>query len=141
MCVAYDTVEMLLFYSIFQTGGGASLGVNVNGFGGSLGLDISVLEHSKRNTSKTNIRTKLISAGSRAVPLPISLVLRNISEALDPEYWTNSLQDGVTYRSLGIACKQENLVKALEDYPDFEGAKELTGIAASKTQGMIFTVF
>lgn len=121
---------MVNLYSLcMQTGGGMQLGANINGYGGSLDLNISVLENSDNRNFRNTSRGKNISIGSEDIPMPISLVFRNISEALNLEYWTVSLQNqnGVTYKSLGIARKQLNLVRALEDYPDYEGAKELKG--------------
>lgn len=62
-------------------------------------------------------------------PFPIYLSLRNISEALRPEYWTKVLpQGGATYESLGISQKKANLERALADYADYEGVDELRGI-------------
>lgn len=107
----------------FQASGGISVGGNVNGQGGSLGLDIGYINANGNNYTKYTTKFSGFIIGTKKNPFPIYLSLWNISEALRPEYWTTL----ATYESLGIDQKKRNLERALADYADYEGVDTLTG--------------
>ena len=106
-----------------QKSGGITFGGSYSGFGGSLDLDISKLNFNSRNSSNFGSKVTSFRIGTSRTPYPISFELVDISDTLLPVYWT---QNG-NYRDLNIAGKRANLIRALEDYADFEGVADLTG--------------
>ena len=61
--------------------------------------------------------------GSKAVPLPIHLDLKVITEALDKNWWGGENE----WKNKSIDKKQSNLLKALKEYPKYIHAKKNTG--------------
>jgi predicted membrane chloride channel (bestrophin family) len=61
--------------------------------------------------------------GSRAIPLPIHLDLRPITEALNEIWWGGTRM----WRKNNIFKKQRNLMRALKSYPKYVQAKKNTG--------------
>lgn len=110
-----------------QKSGGIKLGGEVSGNGGQLELDIGKISLSNKNSSSFGRKLTTIVTGTREKPYPIKLTLRNISEALRPEFWNVLSDNGTTYSSLGIAQKYINLERALADYADYEGVDEIKG--------------
>ena len=119
---------MCHFPLLLQKSGGFTFGGNLNGQGGSLGLDASKIDTSRNNHSKFSSQISAFNIGTRKNPFPIHLRLWNISEVLRPEYWTTLPEAGVTHESLGISQKKKNLERALADYADYKGVDELKGI-------------
>ena len=60
--------------------------------------------------------------GSKAVPLPIHIELELLTKALDRNWWEESC-----WRNNNIDKKQQNLMKALKEYPGYVHAKKNTG--------------
>ena len=61
--------------------------------------------------------------GSRAVPLPNHLELQLITKALDKNWWGGKR----AWRRNKIDRKQQNLMRALKEYPKYVHAKKNTG--------------
>jgi hypothetical protein len=121
-------VYLNLLLHLSQKSGGFSFGGNYNGFGGSLGLDISKIDVTGNKHSRFSSLVNSFNIGTKNNPFPIYLNLLNISEVLKPEYWSTLPEERVTYRSLGISQKKRHLERALADYADYEGVDELKGM-------------
>ncbi len=117
---------------IIQRSGGISFGGNFNGFGGSLDLDIGTLNANAENSSKFRTRVTSFHIGSAENPVPISLKLMDISDALRQDYWSSLRGTSRSYSNLSIATKRENLAKALNDYADYLGVPDLSGTENSE---------
>ena len=89
------------------------------------------MKGSAKNDANGASRTSVITMGSKENPFPIYLTLKNITEALNPNYWNALPESGVTYENLFIAQKMSNIQRALEDYADYKGVHILGGIAMS----------
>lgn len=110
-----------------QNSGGIQFGGNFNGFGGSLDLDIGSLKIDSRSSNNFGSRVTSFNIGTERSPVPITLKLIPISDALRQEYWSQLERTSKSYRRLKIAAKRANLMRALEDYADYVGATELKG--------------
>lgn len=122
----------MLFY--YQKSGGIKLGGEYSGYGGQLELDISKITLNNKKSSSYGTKVTSFTIGSTTKPYPISLTLRNISETLNPEYWTSLPEEGVSFDTLGIEQKKENLERALADYADYENVGEIKGKTINTVQ-------
>ena len=83
------------------------------------------------STLSTQVTT--FNIGSRENPYPIYIDLMDIGDTLKQQYWTNKM-----YKRYRIVQKKSYLMRALEDYADFEGVKELKGNRKHAWYGEIF---
>ena len=109
-----------------QYSGGLQLGASFSGHGGSLGIDVSRLKINTDGNSNFGSRVTSFEIGSLEHPVPISLKLINISDALrSAKYW----QESENYDDLNIAAKRANLDKVLKDYAKKLGRRiDLSGM-------------
>ncbi len=117
-------------HCFIQGSGGITFGGSYSDFGGSLDLNISALHMNAKNSSNFGSRVTSFRIGSTTTPFPISLKLMDISDALRPEYWSSLTGTSRSYSNLRIATKGVNLARALEDYADYVGVSDLTGMTA-----------
>lgn len=76
----------------------------------------------KNSDTKLSSQVTQFNIGSKDNPYPIYITLMDISDTLKQQYWSRNV-----YRRYRVIRKKANLQKALEDYADFEGVKELKG--------------
>ncbi len=98
----------------------ASVGGGAGGVSANVGF--SIKDVNKNIDQKTNLGKEgtEFTIGSRAIPLPIHLDLRPITESLNEIWWGGRRQNN-------IFKKQRNLMRALKNYPKYVQAKKNTG--------------
>ena len=79
-------------------------------------------ENIDQNT-KLGKKMTQFTIGSKAVPLPIHLELELLTKTLDENWWGGESQ----WKKDKIDRKQQNLMRALKEYPKYVHAKKNTG--------------
>ena len=69
-----------------------------------------------------------IKSNDDRAPIPIHMVLKDITLALDPRLWTHLPERDQTYESLTVAGKLRNLIQALTEYPAWSRAPTSVGM-------------
>lgn len=114
-----------------QKSGGISVGGNFQGQGGELSLDISSIKGNRNGDIEYGDTMTEIKMGSKEKPYPILLQFMNISDALEPEFWTSRPEEACTLDSINhFSTKQRNLAKARAEYADYKGINQLIGNSA-----------
>ena len=92
-------------------------------FRASASFSIKTLNENVNQNTRLGKSWKKFTIGTKAVPLPIHLDLKQISKALDANWWGGML----SWRRDGIHTKQKNLIRAIKEYPAYVHAKKNIG--------------
>ena len=115
---------MIIIKFFFQNQFSASGGGSLKGVSANVGLNIKDLNNNIDKKTNLGEESTKFTIGTQAIPLPIHLDLRPITDSLN-EFWWGSTR---AWRRNNIDKKQQNLMRALKRYPRYVHAKKNTGV-------------